>query len=226
MASGYATRSSWEVRSGITDREHVGRVSEGPDAKPPFCESQGEACSPEVTEVNALRDESGHAISSSRCAVNGQKENPLARRRYQRGYLFLKRTQFGPVWVGRYREDVVQPDGTIKRPKRAVVLGDTKQYPTRRLALRALESMLSVVNSLAYRPRPTATFEQIAAKWEATVLGQLKPSTAENYRIQIGKHLRPFFHAFQVKNIGPELVQHLSPASGRRLAPKRYGTFA
>src|SRR5271170_3980038 len=74
-------------------------------------------------------------ISLSRCAVNGQKENPLARRRFQRGHLVLKQGKRGAVWVGRFREDILV-DGAVQRVKRAEVLGDLKQYPTRRLALR------------------------------------------------------------------------------------------
>jgi integrase len=98
------------------------------------------------------------------------------------------------------------------------VLGDTKQYPTRRLALRALESRLSKVNSLTYRARPTSTFEQFATKWSANVLGQLKPSTAQNYRIHVRKHLNPFFGPCQMKDIHPELVQEF--VAGQAASPK------
>jgi integrase len=43
-------------------------------------------------------------------------------------------------------------------------------------------------------------------------LGQLKPSTAENYRIHIRKHLKPFFGSHQMKDIYPELVQQFVAA--------------
>ncbi len=109
-------------------------------------------------------------------------------------------------------------NGVVKRVKRAEVLGDLKQYPTRRLALRALELRLSTVNSLAYRARPTATFEQFATRWEASVLGQLKPSTRQNYRIHIRKHLNPFFGPLQVKDVHPEMVQQF--VASRTASPK------
>ena len=53
-----------------------------------------------------------------------------------------------------------------------------KDYPMRRLALRAMEQQLSEarINSPDYQPRPTATHE-FAMKWQKDVLTQLKPST-------------------------------------------------
>jgi integrase len=146
------------------------------------------------------------AISVNRRAVNGRKDKPLARRRYQRGHLFLKRIKGGPVWKGRFKEDVVV-DGTVERVKRSVVLGDMKEYPTRRLALRALEERLRVVNSCFYTAQPVGTFAEVAKRWEDRVLGQLKDSTAANYRTHLHKHLVPFFGRYQVRDVRPELVQ-------------------
>ena len=112
----------------------------------------------------------------------------------------------GPVWVARFKEDVIK-DNRVHRVKRAEVLGDLKEYPTRRLALRALEERLRAVNSRRYRPCPVGTFAEVATRWEDTVLGQLRPSTAANYRTHLHKHLVPFFGKYQIKEIGLELVQ-------------------
>src|SRR5690242_17012976 len=63
----------------------------------------------------------------------------------------------GDLWVGRWREDVIQ-DGQVKRVLGWNPLGTTKDYPTRKLALRALEDRLATVNNVSYRPRPVAKF--------------------------------------------------------------------
>jgi len=90
--------------------------------------------------------------------VNGPKEVSMARRRYQKGSLVPKTgVPRNGLWVGRWREDVIQADGTITRPYKWEVLGTIRDYPTRKLALRALEARLSTVNSPTYRARPTAT---------------------------------------------------------------------
>src|SRR5262249_60008895 len=91
----------------------------------------------------------------------GHPGDAMARRRFQRGQLRLRGKKV-KVWVGCWREDVVTPDGTTRRVRKAEVLGSVKDYKTRRLAQRALEQRLSNVNSLTYKPRPTAMFREFA----------------------------------------------------------------
>jgi integrase len=95
----------------------------------------------------------------------------LARRRYQRGQLLLIKGG----WFGRWYEDIVEDivkDGRNPRPRPQKFLGTLHDYPTRRLAQRALEQQLRSINNIAYRPRPTATFSEFAARWETSVFGQ------------------------------------------------------
>jgi len=100
----------------------------------------------------------------------------MARGRYQKGSLVPKTgVPRNGLWVGRWREDVIQADGTITRPYKWEVLGTIRDYPTRKLALRALEARLSTVNSPTYRARPTATLAEFASRWDATVLSQHNP---------------------------------------------------
>ena len=48
----------------------------------------------------------------------------MARRRYQEGRLFVRgRAGRRKVWVVRWREDLIAPDGAIKRTMRLQVLG-------------------------------------------------------------------------------------------------------
>lgn len=48
------------------------------------------------------------------------------------------------------------------------MLGAQKEYPTRRLAERALDQRLTEagLNSLNYKPRPTANSGEFAMKWQ------------------------------------------------------------
>ncbi len=79
-----------------------------------------------------------------------------------------------PVWIGRWREDSIE-NGEPKRIQKWDVLGTKADYPTRKLALRALEDRLSTINNLCYRPRPVAKFSEFANKWQRLVLPNLKP---------------------------------------------------
>lgn len=135
----------------------------------------------------------------------GERGGKLARRRFQKGTVFL-RGKKSQVWVGRWREDVIE-NGRIRREYRSEVLGSKSDYPTRRLALRELEKRLSAVNDFRYRARPIATFEEFALRWESLVLMQHKPSTQVTIRSHLRKHLIPHFGRLQMREIELEEVQ-------------------
>jgi integrase len=135
----------------------------------------------------------------------GERGGSLARRRYQKGRVFLRGIK-NPKWIGRWREDVIE-NGQIRRIERSEVLGSKSDFPTKRLALRELEKRLSVVNNPRYRARPTATFEEFASGWESRVLTQHKPSTQATIKSHLRKHLVPYFGRTQMKDIGTEEVQ-------------------
>ncbi len=144
----------------------------------------------------------------------------MARRRYQKGQLFLRGKKIR-VWVGRWREDEILPEGTVRRPFRSEVLGTLANYPTKRLARRAADERLSLVNDLRYRARPTATFAQFAPRWESLVATQYKPSAQTAYRSHIRVHLVPFFGDYSMKDIQPELVQRFVSESEGSAKSKR-----
>jgi integrase len=129
----------------------------------------------------------------------------MARRRFQRGQLLL-RGKKRPVWVGRWREDIIE-NGRIRRVQKCKILGSKADYPTRKLALRALEDQLAEINKLTYRPRPVATFTEFANKWQRLVLPNLKPSTQPPMRSQLRKHLLPALGEVAMRDISGELLQ-------------------
>jgi len=146
-------------------------------------------------------------------------EDQMARRRYQRGTLVLRGKE--KQWVARWREDVIRPDGTVHRVRKRVALGSLKEFKTRRLAERELERQLGEVNSLTYKPRPTATFAQFAAKWQKDVLSVHKPSTGSADRSRIRKHLVPELGGVCMKDIDTQLVQALiAKKRAELLSPK------
>jgi len=84
-----------------------------------------------------------------------------------------------------WREDVVLPDGTVQRVRKSEIIGTRQDYKTKCLAKRAFVDRLKEVNSLAYKPRPTATFADFAARWQRDVLSQHKRSTQSAERSRI-----------------------------------------
>lgn len=149
----------------------------------------------------------------------------MARRRYQRGCLF-KRGKREKVWVGRWLEDELQPDGTIKRTHKSEVLGSLKDFPTKRLAQRELDGRVLVVNSPTYRARPTATLSELTEKWKMLVMVNHEESTQRSEKSDI-KAWVAAIGGVQVRDIGCELLQHV--VNNWTCSPKttknRVGTF-
>ena len=154
----------------------------------------------------------------------------MARKRFQRGQLFERGTN-RKVWVGRWREDLIV-DGKISRRQVKEIIGTRNDYPTRRLALRALEQRLSTINDPSYRARPTALFCEFAEKWQRIVLTQHKPSTQAAMRSQIRCHLMPVFGNVQLKDMNGMLIQRfvsscdVSPKTVRNLIATLRTTWA
>jgi hypothetical protein len=73
----------------------------------------------------------------------------MARRRHQLGRIIV-RGKNPPVFVGRWREDVIQGEQTI-RVERSMVLGTVAELKTKRIAQRLLDPILAKINSFDYR---------------------------------------------------------------------------
>lgn len=131
----------------------------------------------------------GAIIRAEGQRFDGQGES-MARRRYQRGRSIL-RGKANPVWVGRWREDVIGTDGVTRRIERSEILGGKSEIPTQRLALRRLEVLLSRVNAPDYRSGRMATLAEFAERWKETVLSQHKPSSQKAALSNLRCHILP-----------------------------------
>jgi len=147
-------------------------------------------------------------LSLLRAIESSGERNSMARKRYQKGQLWLE----PDGWHGRWREDVIV-NGVRRRPRRHGIIGSLKDYPTKRLAQRALDAHIAHVNKISYRPMPTAKFADFAQNWESKVLSQYGESTAINYRTHIWKHLVPFFGEYSMKDLNPEMIQQFVSTS-------------
>lgn len=144
----------------------------------------------------------------------GQKDASMARYRYQGGSVKKR----GRVWVGIYREDVVLPDGKVKRIQRKPVLGTIKEIPTEKLAKRVLsDRFLTAINDPSYRARPTATFAEFSARWIKTVQPNHAASSGASERSEIAAWVKAM-GSVQLKDIGEEMVQGI--VTGWAVSPK------
>lgn len=130
----------------------------------------------------------------------------MPRRRYQRGML-TSRGKRRRKWIGTFRADRFQPDGTIRRVRRKVVLGLVK-HMTKLEALQALQPYLDAVNLVAM-PKPTTgrTLKKFAEEWEASVATTLKPGTVRAAKSHLRTHIIPAIGDFSLTAITTRNVQ-------------------
>jgi len=126
-------------------------------------------------------------------ANEGKVGERMARRRYQTGCLFI-RGKRRKVWVGRWRESVLRPDGTIARMLCSEALALVSEVPSRREARKLLEARLRPINEGRHRPQSAITFERfVREQFETGVLPTLKFATRQLYSHLLRKHLLPAF---------------------------------
>jgi integrase len=141
----------------------------------------------------------------------------LARKRYQKGYLFL-RGKKQQVWVGRWLEDVIGSDNRTVRIHKSEVLGTKATFPTKRLAQRELDIRLSRINSLSYQPQKVISFADFGERWKRNVMSNYKPSTKSGMKSSVNRWLVPHFGQLQLHQITPEMLQQF--LSNARVKPK------
>jgi integrase len=130
----------------------------------------------------------------------------MARRRFQYGSVRLRGVR-RKVWVGKWREDVILPGGTVKRIQKGEIIGTLDEYKTKRLAARALQQRLADVNSTLYKPRPTATFREFSQKWIKDVLSLRRRSTQAADKSRLTMHLIPYFGDAYMKDMARDQLQ-------------------
>ena len=113
------------------------------------------------------------------------------KRCFQEGSLF-KRGKRKKVWVGRWWEHVIGPDGQPGQVRRSEILGTVAELPTNRDARQALSDRLRKVNSGDYRPQAALTFRRfVEDRWKPEVFPTLKFSTKKFYDYMTHTHLIP-----------------------------------
>lgn len=144
------------------------------------------------------------AEQAKRAILGGTR---MARRRFQHGSLFQRGSRH-KVWVARWWEEVINPDGSIGRKRCAEVLGTVAEVGSRSRAMDALSKRLNPINSGSYRPQSKRCYADfIAQDWIPVVLPTLKYATQKHYRYVLDVHLVPVFGKTSLSDIKREWIQ-------------------
>ena len=147
-------------------------------------------------------------------------EGSMARRRYQQGRIFTRGKNHRRVYVGRWREDVVEPDGTTRRVERSVVLGTITDLRTLKNAQRAFEPFLAKVNAVDYRPGKFAKIGDFAKVWEREVLAHKKPSSVKAAESHLRTYIRPWLGEVRLEEFTAQAQQNFVTRLSQRVSRK------
>jgi integrase len=140
----------------------------------------------------------------------------MARRRFQEGQVYKR----GKSWIGRWREDILLPSGSVRRIRRARAIGSLREFPTKPLAKRKLQLLLASVNDPAYRPGRIATLGEFVQHWKSEVLSQSKPSTIKAANSHLRVHILPVLGNLRLEQIGGEVQQTFVSRISRHVSRK------
>jgi len=137
------------------------------------------------------------------------------RTRYQFGWLELRKRRRGPnVWIWRYRS--TNSEGN--REKDSVIIGNTRQYPTKALAWKAAEGLRLTLDRVKHSAQ--VTFGALADRYMLEKIPE-RYVTASKYRSWITHHIKPQWGDYPIAKVKPVVVEEW--ISGLDLAPKSKG---
>jgi integrase len=170
-------------------------------------------------EFQAGFGEPSARLSAGQTESSSERNRSMARKRYQQGFICLS-GKAKDKWIGRYREDVVGMDGKTRRVRREVILGTKRELPTKRLAQRRMDSVLTRINGLNYRPSRVATFAEFVERWKTEVLINQKPSSQRAVRSHLRRFIEPQLGKLRLEQFNVEnqqaFVTHLVSAGVSR----------
>jgi integrase len=128
----------------------------------------------------------------------------IDRRRYQRGALRRERRR----WILRLREDVAPTaDTPAHRREKRVVVGAVVDLPTRALARRAADAMLSNFNPTRVRSAEGMTVAGFAQIYLTDVVAMMKRASARSTRSLVLHHIVPALGHYRLEQITGRVPQ-------------------
>jgi integrase len=132
------------------------------------------------SEKSQMFDPTSTMFSDADTGGRASGEETMARPRYQNGSLVV-RGKCPKVWVLRWREDVLQPDGLVPISR-----------ITRQQARTVLQERVSSASHSQRRPQATVTLEKfVRTEWRPNAKLALRKSTVKYYDFQLERHVLP-----------------------------------
>ncbi len=136
-------------------------------------------------------------------SFTGTKRGIVPKRRFQKG-TFVKR---GDNWVGMWRVDVIQTDGSLRRQQRSKAFAGLSE----RAARAKFQPILDAVNAENHAtppvPKSIATVKRLVADWREQIAGNLKPSSRKTAESHLRRHIEPLLGDLALPELTTKRIQ-------------------
>lgn len=108
--------------------------------------------------------------------------------------------------------------GNVRRVLRKVYVGTWSEYPSKRLAQRRLDVVLSRINVPSYRPGRVATLAEFVERCRVDILAMEKHSSFKVAESHLRCHINPRLGSVKLEEISQETVQQFVSSLSKKLA--------
>src|SRR5260370_5405659 len=137
-----------------------------------------------------MLDVSATIIGDAARGGRASRKERMTRPRYQEGCLWI-RGKRRKMWVVRWRENGLEPDGAGRRIQRAETLGPVSKI-TRQQVRAFLQGKAATINLRQRRPQAFISLEEfVRVEWRPNAALALKKSTVKYYGFQLDRHILP-----------------------------------
>jgi integrase len=155
-------------------------------------------------------------VSTATPSIADTKRGIVPKRRFQKG-TFVKR---GEQWVGMWRVDTAQPDGSTKREQRSRTFVGLSERGARAAFQPILDAVNAANRATPPVPKTSATVAKAVAEWREHAAVTLKPSTRRSAESHLRRHILPLLGEFPLTDLTVKRMQTFATTlgSGKRTA--------
>jgi integrase len=156
-----------------------------------------------LIEQEALPEiHSGDSVPNATPSSTG-KRGIVPKRRFQTG-TFVKR---GDNWIGMWRIDVMQPDGTIKREQRSKTFVGMSERAARATFQPILDAVNKASGAVPPVPKSATTLNRLIDEWREQIAMSLKPSSRKATESHLRCHIKPSLGDYALSDLTAKRLQ-------------------
>ena len=153
-------------------------------------------------------------------SFTGTKGCIVPKRRFQKGTFFKRKKH----WVGMWRVDTLQADGTIKQEQRSRTFVGLSERAARAAFQPILDAVNSANRAIPPVPKTSVPLKKVVAEWREQMPSTLKPSSRKTAESHLRQHILPLLGEYALTEVtakcGQAFVNTLS-AGKRKRKPSR-----